>query len=265
MTRCAASTLHTSGTSPRVTHDLLTTTSGAASPSYGPSARPSLTGCDGAAPRRSSLHCTIGWCACGAGMSQGLRCLRATRSAAMWRTPRSYPPSATRNASASLPADPAPLHNEVDSSGRQRVLVEPWLDTWTPVSIDTWTQSSIDKSDTTPALSASTPRHTPTRRVRDLAVQKRHTVHRLINPLSPLGAGRGLRLYMVVFSVFPVNREGRHALLPCYHFITPVLSLARGLPAGTPVHEHVHKCPAPIAQARATTPSLTPRLAWVAC
>ena len=36
-------------------------------------------------------------------------------------------------------------------------------------------------------------------------------------------------------------------------------------PLSTPVHEHVHKCPAPIAQARATTPSLTPRLGWVAC
>eukprot|EP00964_Phaeocystis_antarctica_P087448 scaffold55506_cov59-Phaeocystis_antarctica.AAC.4 len=36
-------------------------------------------------------------------------------------------------------------------------------------------------------------------------------------------------------------------------------------PLSTPVHEHVHKCPALIAQARASTPSLTPRLGWVAC
>ena len=33
----------------------------------------------------------------------------------------------------------------------------------------------------------------------------------------------------------------------------------------TPVHEHLHKCRGRNAQARATTPSLTPRLGWVAC
>ena len=52
-----------------------TTTSGAASPSCAPSAHPSSAACDSAAPRRTSLRCTIGWCACGAGMGQRLRYL----------------------------------------------------------------------------------------------------------------------------------------------------------------------------------------------
>eukprot|EP00964_Phaeocystis_antarctica_P011164 scaffold6143_cov66-Phaeocystis_antarctica.AAC.2 len=51
-------------------------------------------------------------------------------------------------------------------------------------------------------------------------------------------------------------------LLP-FHYPRPQPRFS--LTARSPVHEHVHKCPAPIAQARATTPSLTPRLAWVTC
>eukprot|EP00964_Phaeocystis_antarctica_P116715 scaffold80624_cov70-Phaeocystis_antarctica.AAC.1 len=60
-------------------------------------------------------------------------------------------------------------------------------------------------------------------------------------------------------------RDHKH-LTPVGKAVYPdTVDLARGLPAETTVHEHVHKCPAPIAQARATAPSLTPRLAWVAC
>jgi len=36
-------------------------------------------------------------------------------------------------------------------------------------------------------------------------------------------------------------------------------------PLSTPVHEHLHKCRGGIAQAWDATPSLTPRLGWVAC
>ena len=52
------------------------------------------------------------------------------------------------------------------------------------------------------------------------------------------------------------------ALLP-FHYPRPQHRFS--LTAEIPVHEHVHKCPALIAQARASTPSLTPRLGWVAC
>eukprot|EP00964_Phaeocystis_antarctica_P117362 scaffold81199_cov31-Phaeocystis_antarctica.AAC.1 len=55
-------------------------------------------------------------------------------------------------------------------------------------------------------------------------------------------------------------------ILPCYHFITPVLSPRLQPPSGdSGARAPTHKCRGLIAQARDAAPCLTPRLGWVAC
>ena len=73
----------------------------------------------------------------------------------------------------------------------------------------------------------------------------------------------------VFFPLFPTLKIGKSVGFECYalgYLVNPPSAWPGfSRPLSTPVHEHIHKCRGGIAQARATTPSLTPRLVWVAC